>query len=63
MGTTSGPVLAYGDGKFDPERDTAKPSSTLRDPVMKNTVALHSEGAKQKFYVNLALLLFLLNID
>ncbi|CAD6240618.1 unnamed protein product [Miscanthus lutarioriparius] len=35
-------VLAYGDGKFDPERDTAR--FNLRDPVMKNTVALHPKG-------------------
>lgn len=37
-------VLAYGDDgkKFDPERDTNK--FNLRDPVMKNTVALHPRG-------------------
>ncbi|GJN38145.1 hypothetical protein PR202_gb27159 [Eleusine coracana subsp. coracana] len=35
-------VLAYGDGKFDPDKDAAK--FNLRDPVMKNTVALHPMG-------------------
>lgn len=35
-------VLAYGDGKFDPRRDTSK--FNLVDPIMKNTVALHRFG-------------------
>ncbi|XP_062181002.1 L-ascorbate oxidase-like [Phragmites australis] len=35
-------VLGYGDGKFEPERDTGK--FNLRDPIMKNTVALHPLG-------------------
>ncbi|KAJ1281952.1 hypothetical protein BS78_03G012700 [Paspalum vaginatum] len=35
-------VLGYGDGKFDPERDTGK--LNLRDPIMKNTVPLHPMG-------------------
>lgn len=35
-------VLGYGEGKFEPGRDAAK--FNLRDPVMKNTVALHPLG-------------------
>ncbi|CAO2167352.1 unnamed protein product [Urochloa humidicola] len=35
-------VLGYGEGKFEPERDTA--GFNLMDPVMKNTVALHPLG-------------------
>lgn len=35
-------VLAYGDGKFDPEIDTQK--YNLVNPIMKNTVAVHPYG-------------------
>ncbi|KAL6626396.1 hypothetical protein ACP70R_030122 [Stipagrostis hirtigluma subsp. patula] len=35
-------VLGYGEGKFDPEKDTGK--FNLKDPIMKNTVALHPLG-------------------
>uniref|UniRef100_J3MZ05 L-ascorbate oxidase n=1 Tax=Oryza brachyantha TaxID=4533 RepID=J3MZ05_ORYBR len=35
-------VLGYGDGKFDPEADGWRLNA--RDPVMKNTVALHPMG-------------------
>ena len=35
-------VLGYGEGRFEPGRDEA--GFNLRDPVMKNTVALHPMG-------------------
>jgi len=37
-------VLVYGEGRFAPGRGKAGIKFNLRDPVMKNTVALHPVG-------------------